>query len=310
MRYRQGSFNTRITCNTLTVNQNQALPNKSGVTVIAELPESFNAVVPLQGNTSFPTQTVAGAIGFTLSSAVKSACAKTTYRLTANGVSIPTFTGFTEAGDSLGYDNRSGILNVITFEWDGVTAWYRVHQAKFALPTLSTIAITFPSRNAKITQDGTNTNVYSNNGLSAEGFTAFMTSAQTIPAGKSGRVTFRGNQLTMVGFNNTNTLEDFNGYEYAVYGNSDNLVYTVVAGINGSTTVLNSGISIGTGLIFYRLTRSSSGVVTAETSTNGTSWTLVRTFAQTFTGQLWVNACLAGNTSTRSMELMSFEIEP
>ena len=129
-----GSFRSQIKAGTLTANRSVTIPDQDGAVVFSEFPVSFAAVVLLQGNKSYPTQTVTGAIVFTLSGSTKSACARTIYRLIANGANIPTFTGFAERKDSTGWDNRNGSTNLIIFEWDGTTAWYQIIQPATSAP--------------------------------------------------------------------------------------------------------------------------------------------------------------------------------
>lgn len=135
-----GGFKSQIKAGTLTANRSLTLPNKDGTPRVSEFSAAFTSVVPLQGDTSFPTQTVMGAIVFTLSGATKSACARTTYRLIANGTNVPTFTGFTERKDSTGWDNRNGNTNLIIFEWDGTTAWYQIVQPATSTPNWIDVA--------------------------------------------------------------------------------------------------------------------------------------------------------------------------
>lgn len=301
-----GSFRSQIKAGTLTANRSVTLPDKDGTPRVSEFPAAFTSVVPLQGDTSFPTQTVTGAISFSLSGATKSACARTIYRLIANGVNIPTFTGFTESSESIGYYNSNGILNIITFEWDGVTAWYRISQAKFAMPTTSTVAISFPSRSASAVINGSNPAIYQSTDAEGTNFQSLMVSAQTIPAGKYGRITVGAHPLVLLGLNNSGALETYANFEYSVWGSGTN-VFTI--GTAGGS-VVNSGITISsTAERFYRLTRFSNGTVTAETSPDGTTWTLITTFGTTNTATLYVAAAISGNQANRFMRIVSFELE-
>lgn len=304
--FSSGSFRSRVTVVTPTTNQDITFPDKSGTPKVSEFPVAFNSVVPLQGDTSFPTQTVSGAIAFTLSAATKSACARTTYRLIANGTNVPTFTGFTESSESIGYYNSNGILNIIVFEWDGVTAWYRISQAKFAMPTTSVVGISFPSRSASTVINGSNSAIYQSTDAEGVTFQSLMVSSQTIPAGKYGRITVGAHPLVLIGFNNSGALENYQTFEYSVWGSGTN-AFTI--GTAGGTPV-NSGITISsTAERFYRLTRFSNGTVTAETSPDGTTWTLITTFGTTNTGTLYVAASISGNQANRFMRIVSFELE-
>lgn len=304
--FSSGSFRSRLTVVTPTADQAITFPNKSGTPRVSEFPVAFTSVVPLQGDTSFPTQTVSGAIAFTLSAATKSACARTTYRLIANGTNVPTFTGFTESSESIGYYNSNGILNIITFEWDGVTAWYRISQAKFAMPTTSVVGISFPSRSASAVINSSFPEIYQSTDPEGTLYNSNMVSAQTIPAGKYGRITVGAHPNMLLGFNNSGALQAYANFEYCVFGFGTK-AYTI--GSAGGA-VVDSGITISsTAERFYRLTRFSNGTVTAETSPDGTTWTLMITFGATNTGTLYVAAALSGNQSNRFMRIVSFELE-
>lgn len=305
--FSNGSFRSRVTVVTPTADQAITFPDKSGTPRVSEFPVAFTSVVPLQGDTSFPTQTVTGAIAFTLGSGAKSACARTTYRLISNGTNIPTFTGFTESSESIGYYNSNRILNIIVFEWDGVTAWYRISQPKYAMPTTSVVGISFPTRSASTVINGSDPAIYQSTNAEGTNFASLMISAQTIPAGKYGRITVGAHPNMLLGLNNSGALENFANFEYSVYG-SVGKAYTI--GTAGGSPV-DSGIAVSTTAErFYRLTRYSNGTVTAETSPDGTTWTLMITFGSTNTGTLYVAASLSGNQSTpRFMRIVSFELE-
>lgn len=92
---------------------------------------AFTDVVPMDGNYSVESHNVTGPINFVIGGFIPGG--KAVYRLIANGVNLPTFTGFKESSDSTGYDNRNTIANTIEFGFDGVDYWYRVKQEKGAL---------------------------------------------------------------------------------------------------------------------------------------------------------------------------------
>ncbi|MDB5853274.1 MAG: autotransporter protein [Herminiimonas sp.] len=99
---------------------------------------AFALAVPLtaQGIRYMPQQTVSSVQAFTVaSSPVKNA--QVYVRLIADGTNAPTFTGYKEWGGSLGYDNRNGIVNEITFFYDGYDYWYSVSQAVGATPVVA-----------------------------------------------------------------------------------------------------------------------------------------------------------------------------
>lgn len=50
------------------------------------------------------------------------------YRLIGDGTHTPTFTGFQQSSASGVYDPTSGVLNLVTFLYDGVDYWYTIIQ--------------------------------------------------------------------------------------------------------------------------------------------------------------------------------------
>lgn len=92
---------------------------------------AFNAVVPMDGNYSVESHNVTGPINFVIGGFIPGG--KAVYRLIADGVNSPTFTGFKESSDSAGYYNLNTIANTIEFTFDGIDYWYRVKQEKGAL---------------------------------------------------------------------------------------------------------------------------------------------------------------------------------
>lgn len=106
---------------------------------------AFNTAIPLStpGHAYMPQQSVSGGLAFTVgASPVRGALVY--LRLVANGVNIPTFTGFKEWGGSSGYDNRAGIANQVQFFYDGVDYWYSISQAVGAV-AIDTVAPTITS---------------------------------------------------------------------------------------------------------------------------------------------------------------------
>jgi len=50
------------------------------------------------------------------------------YRLIGNGTATPTFTGFNKSSGSGNYDPTAGVVNLVTFLYDGVDYWYNIVQ--------------------------------------------------------------------------------------------------------------------------------------------------------------------------------------
>lgn len=84
--------------------------------------------------TAMATHTVVAPIVFTKVTAGALPGYGTIVRLIANGTNAPSFSAFQESTGSSGYDNSAGILNVISFFFDGVYYWYSVFQEVGAVP--------------------------------------------------------------------------------------------------------------------------------------------------------------------------------
>lgn len=115
----------------------------SRVSFDSDVPFSQSVPLTQPGTAWMPQQTVAGVLNFTpAANAVKGAFAYV--RLVADGVNLPTWTGFTEEIGSAGYDNRAGIVNRLQFSYDGSDYWIAVSQALNAVaiqPAASVLTI-------------------------------------------------------------------------------------------------------------------------------------------------------------------------
>jgi hypothetical protein len=264
---------------------------------------AFNATVPFNKiGVAHATQTVAGLITFTIAAGVKVPGAVAIYRLVADGINNPSFSAFKIINTDTGYDNRSGIVNVIKFMFDGVDHWVEIWQEKGILPTFQSIGLTFPTRaGVTITNVG---QVYTP-ASSAASFDAFMSSAQAIPQNKAGRITVKVQDTTMVALCDTTIAESWttNNFEYFAWRAATNAFSGTLV-----TAVVDSGVAMPNPC-WLRLTRSSAGVVTAECSSDGTTWTLYRTYATSTLLPLWVTCNLSGS-GQKTLEVIAFEVEP
>ena len=264
---------------------------------------TFNAAVPFSKiGVAHATQSVSGAITFTIAAGAKIPGAIAIYRLVADGINTPNFSAFKVVNTDTGYDNRINVVNVIKFTFDGVDHWVEIWQEKGALPTFNSIGLTFPTRAGNtITNVG---NVYTP-ASSAGNFDSFMSSAQAIPQGKAGRVTGKVQDTTMVALCDTAIAESWtsNNFDYFAWRATAN----AFSGTLG-TAVVDSGVAMSNPG-WLRLTRNSTGTVTAECSSDGTTWTLYRTFANTTLVPLWVTCNLSG-LGQKTLEVIAFEVEP
>lgn len=127
------------------------VPGKILSRVAIDSDVAFSQSVPLAqpGTAWMPQQTVSGALNFTpAANAIKGAYAYV--RLVADGINVPTFSGFTEEIGSAGYDNRNGIVNRIQFSYDGSDYWVAVSQALNAAAVASALTLSLNSSSTAV----------------------------------------------------------------------------------------------------------------------------------------------------------------
>lgn len=118
----------------------------------AVTPVPFSAVVALDAQKIMDA--TYGAPSFTLAASPVSG-AQNRVTVVSDGVNIPSFTGFTQAGGSGGFDSSAvGIFNYIEFWYDGYKAWYAVTQANPNTPDLTFPAILPVLKYAATAPDG------------------------------------------------------------------------------------------------------------------------------------------------------------
>lgn len=299
-----GVSRVRLTTASLVGDHVAEFPDDSGrVGLFDALTQSFVAAVPFKKPiVAHATHTVSGPIVFTIAAGPKLPGAIVIYRLVADGINTPNFSAFKVVNTDTGYDNRINIINVIKFTFDGIDHWIEIWQEKGALPSFNSIGLTFPTRAGNtITNVG---NIYTP-ASSAASFDSFMSSAQAIPQNKAGRITVKVADVTMIALCDTAIAESWtsNNLDHFVWNASG----TAFSGYQG-TAVVNSGVAM-TNPGWLRLTRSSTGSVTAECSNDGVNWTLYRTYATTTLVPLWVTANLSG-LGQKTLEVIAFEVEP
>ncbi len=90
-----------------------------------------------------------------------------------------------------------------------------------------------------------------------------------------------GNEC-IIGFNASNTSQDFTNYEYGVFISSGGVVFKVV---NGTPSTISYSLSIGD----YVMLNRTGSTFTIQTSPDGVTWTVRYTFAATSTATFYVN---------------------
>lgn len=299
-----GTFRARISALGITADRQITCPDDSGqIALVNVATQTFAAAVSFKKmSIAYATQTVAGAITFSIAAGTKLPGAVAIYRLVADGINTPNFSAFKVVNTDTGYDNRINVVNVIKFTFDGVDHWVEIWQEKGALPTFNSIGLTFPAR-AGVTIN--NAGAVYTPVSSAGNFDAFMSSAQAIPQNKAGRITVKVQDTTMVALCDTAIAESWttNNFDYFVWRATS----TAFSGTLG-TAVVDSGVAMPNPC-WLRLTRNSAGVVTAECSSDGIGWTLYRTYSTTTLVPLWVTCNLSG-LGQKTLEVIAFEVEP
>ncbi|MET0322535.1 MAG: SwmB domain-containing protein [Duganella sp.] len=110
------------------LNRGKKAQGGGGATDIA-----FALSIPLASGAAayMPQQNITGPLAFTpMANAVRGSLVY--LRLVANGVNVPTFTGFAEWGGSMGWDNTSGVVNNVQFFADGYDTYVSVTQSAVA----------------------------------------------------------------------------------------------------------------------------------------------------------------------------------
>jgi hypothetical protein len=157
-------------------------------------PVAYSSSIPLDSNKVMPPTYLSSATVFAPAAGAVNggACS---VELVSDGVTIPTFPGFLQAASSSGFDTHAvGIINYVTFWYDGRNNWYSVSQ-----PYPNNADLTFPGitpviKTISTSTDGTqviiNYNVAINTPLPATSAFA-LSGAKTFTA-----LTISGNTLT------------------------------------------------------------------------------------------------------------------
>jgi hypothetical protein len=299
-----GAFKARISALGITANRLITCPDDDGqIALVNAATQSFAVAVSFRKiSIAYATQTMSGSITFNIGAVPKLPSAVAYYRLIGDGIGTINVDAFKVVNTDTGFNPGLNVLNVVKFTFDGTDHWVEIWQEKGALPSFQPIGLTFPTRaGVTITNVG---NIYTP-ASSAGNFDAFMSSAQAIPQGKAGRITVKVADTTMVALCDTAIAESWtaNNFEYFIWRATS----TAFSGTLG-TTVVDSGVAM-TNPGWLRLTRASTGVVTAECSSDGTNWTLFRTYATTTLVPLWVTCNLSG-LGQKTLEVITFEVEP
>lgn len=119
---------------------------------------AFATVVPLtfDGNAYMPIQTVNAAYTFTAASgAVRNALVVLPMIADGNSAHVPDFSAFWESNSSSGWDNTTGIYNLVQFWFDGSYKWVSIFQQIGAQPVAAAASAVTLARSAASAVIGT-----------------------------------------------------------------------------------------------------------------------------------------------------------
>lgn len=243
----------------------------------------FSASVPLTGRQLLmETETVTGAIAFTVASGAVSG-ASATVDLVADGVNTPTFAGMFPTNGSAAYLNVAGAINSLSFYRANDVTWYSITNNAAAYSETYAVAVT-PTALEYMTDSGGGVYTATSSGTSNG---AKMVIDRYLPANTNGSLigTFDtgGDVAFTLGLDTSSSVA-------LLEGNSDfsirvSLAGLLSAGTNGAP--VSTGITIAAASTTRLRLRRADGVVTAEYSyDSGATWTVAYTWAGSSTALL------------------------
>jgi hypothetical protein len=243
-----------------------------------------------------PEQRVSGPLAFTVDSAGAIKGGAAYVRLIANGTNVPTFSGMSEHGSSMGYDGRAGIANLITFWWDGSEYFYSIAQSVNATPQLLGNSLRLSS--GAMSESGSAKSwVYTG----AAGFSSRESSAKTMPAdGTFGfQIGTHGTAHTATVALNTYSAPTTNwtAVSFGLYGDTPSGNWMVLkTGSPGLAANGNAALPHAVG-DQARMRRAGSSIFCEVSKDNGATWTLVHTFSGVAAGTLYPSVFSFGQAS-------------
>jgi hypothetical protein len=263
----------------------------------------WTSVMPFTDDlTVFEPKTLAVAVNFTIAPTPPIPGSMVIYRLIGDGVTVPTIDPtIVQIATTLPYQKSAGVVNTLMVWYDGGGYWYQWIRAGLVLPPLAPVGLTFPAGNANFTNPAANTYSSSNAGA----FSGSAASAQTIPAGKNGQVTFLLGSGTLVGLHNANSapavVNAAPPWRYYLW----NAGGTLFTGESGSATA--SAVAGVTTPRYVQLRRVGSIVSAWHKVALADPWLPVVTYAVSSGTALYV---MLGTTNGQNVQVISFEVEP
>lgn len=107
----------------------------------------FSSAIAFVQSSVMSQLAISAALTFSIDAAGATPGVSCYVRLIADGTNAPNFSAFKEWGGSLGWNNTAGILNQVTFFYDGFDYWYSVSQqvGAVALPVPTLVSAVIPS---------------------------------------------------------------------------------------------------------------------------------------------------------------------
>lgn len=271
----------------------------------SNLPRStpFSLTIFLDGNRSMPQRSITGSLSFSPATSTSVPGGRCSARLVANGANTPTFSGMLEHGSSMGFDGRSGIVNDVTFWFDGNDYWFSVMQAASPIAILQP-SVRFAQLN-NISESGSALAgwTYSEVGLSGG---AGLTPDKSLAASTDGYWAFQATghnpatqntPLICWTYSPGGAVGGYPDCDFVLYGETQAASGNYKCFTLGATPVtLNGNASYAQAAGDYLRTRRSGTNLLMEASKDNVTWVVIHTFASV-TARLYPALCFT-NTST------------
>lgn len=255
--------------------------------------------------TVFEPKTLTGAVNFTIAPTTPSPGSMVIYRLIGDGVTVPSIDPtIVQIATTLPYQKATGLPNTLMVWYDGGGYWYQWIRGGLVLPPLAPVGLTFPIVNTNFTTPAANT--YSSLAtVPVSSFSGSGASAQAIPAGKNGQVTFLLGSGTLVGLHTVNSASAVANaappWRYYLW----NAGGTLFTGESGSAAA--SSVTGVTAPRYVQLRRVGSIVSAWHKAALADPWLPVVTYAVSSSTALFV---MLGTTNGNNVQVISFEVEP
>lgn len=265
-------------------------------------PGAFSQSISFNAARIYPQTAVAGPIAFTVNEGVTSLPFRVTYvRLVADGTNTPDFSALREWGASSGWDNTSGVVNMVTFFFDGTSHYYSVLQEYGAVePPDPPPGATRPRLDItnNLVETGDATDGYTYTGTASASWSC---NGVCSTVGMVGDGTFSAQSTAgeiVIGLKTSNTNSTYTGTNLGLYCNASNVLTAITNGGGSTPNVATSPTRPSVNAM--RLRRTGAHVY-AEVSTDaGGTWTIVHQWLDYGTAKLY--PCLNGDGASSMLQ--------